>query len=195
MVALLCLVHLSLDADPAAMTERYGEAEAFAEAHHPELAKLLTTLKTSPAAYRSAVNELLRQRDRLERLRDRDHDRYQLALDQWKLASRTKLAAARAAAAAAQLAGDADNPRLKRADAAAKEELERLLTLKFEQERKAVASEIEELEKRVERLRARQSRLTNSFDSVVATEANRLVRSATAVQRRRNREQKTQPSE
>lgn len=71
-------------------------ALAFAETHHPELAGLLGQLKESAAVeYKRAIAELDRSRDRLEKIRERQPDRYAAALKEWQLSSRIKLTLAR----------------------------------------------------------------------------------------------------
>lgn len=68
----------------------------FAETHHPELAGLLAQLKENAAdGYERAIAELDRSRDRLEKIRERQPDRYAAALKEWQLSSRIKLTLAR----------------------------------------------------------------------------------------------------
>jgi len=96
-------------AEPAARTEspqrtrRPAIAEAeqaateFAQSHHPELANLLERLKrANPRAYRAAVIDLSRDRQRLERLKDRAPERYEFELQLWTMDSQIRLLAARA---------------------------------------------------------------------------------------------------
>lgn len=80
--------------------QRFLECEkaalAFAETHHPELAGLLAQLKENAAdGYARAIAELDRSRDRLEKIRERQPDRYAAALEEWQLSSRIKLTLAR----------------------------------------------------------------------------------------------------
>lgn len=71
-------------------------AIAFAREHHPELADLVTELqKSNPAEFKTAVRDLAHAKQRLEKIRDRSPDRYQFALEGWKLDSRLRLVAAR----------------------------------------------------------------------------------------------------
>ena len=74
----------------------------FATQHHPELARLIQQLRDSnPRQFASAVRDLFRSADRLERLRIHDArsngNRYRISLDLWKLDSRIRLMAARSA--------------------------------------------------------------------------------------------------
>lgn len=72
--------------------EHEAQAVAFARSHHSELADLLEQLRQNSAAeYRKALQDLYRTADRLEKLRDRDAERYPLELELWKLESRIRL--------------------------------------------------------------------------------------------------------
>lgn len=68
----------------------------FAQQHHPELAELLSRLKAShPDQYTKALRELGKTRDRLEKAKESDADRYAILLREWQLDSRVRLLAAR----------------------------------------------------------------------------------------------------
>lgn len=83
---------------PSFTPEREAAALTFAGMHHPELATLLEQLKSSnPKGYRSAVQELFAQSERLARLQTRTPERYETELALWKLDSRIRLKAARSA--------------------------------------------------------------------------------------------------
>jgi hypothetical protein len=83
---------------PSFTPEREAAALTFAGMHHPELASLLEQLKSSnPKGYRSAVQELFAQSERLARLQTRTPERYETELALWKLDSRIRLKAARSA--------------------------------------------------------------------------------------------------
>jgi len=88
-------------APPLAAREPVGEeaaaaAIAFAVAHHPELVPLLERLRgEAPAEFAAAVADLDRTRDRLAKLRDRQPERHDAALAEWKLSSRIRLTLAR----------------------------------------------------------------------------------------------------
>lgn len=76
--------------------KREAAAIQFAQQHHPELAQLLNSLKAShPDQYAKALRELDKTRDRLEKARDNDADRYAILLREWQLDSRVRLLAAR----------------------------------------------------------------------------------------------------
>ncbi|MGH7139464.1 MAG: hypothetical protein ACREHD_27275 [Pirellulales bacterium] len=76
--------------------EREQAAMALVREHHPDLVELLQRLKaTKEKDYRQAVRELYRDSQRLENLRQRDQDRYELELRAWQLTSRIRLLTAK----------------------------------------------------------------------------------------------------
>ncbi len=83
------------DAEPIP-AKREAAAIKFAQQHHPELAELLGRLKAShPEQYTKALRELDKTRERLEKAKDNDADRYAILLREWQLDSRVRLLAAR----------------------------------------------------------------------------------------------------
>lgn len=83
------------DAEPIA-PKREAAAIKFAQQHHPELAELLSRLKAShPEQFTKAIRELDKTRERLEKAKDNDADRYAILLREWRLDSRVRLLAAR----------------------------------------------------------------------------------------------------
>ncbi len=71
-------------------------AFAFASTHHPELAEILQTLrKANKQQFQTAISELSRDRERVERLSERDSERAALVLQSWKVDSRIRLEMAR----------------------------------------------------------------------------------------------------
>lgn len=89
-VAIVITVNgLSLSADEAT-------ARAFAQDHHPELAKLLDQLqKSAPQEYAAAIIELDTSRQHIESLKRRQPNDYELGLEEWKVMSRIRLRLAR----------------------------------------------------------------------------------------------------
>lgn len=76
--------------------EREELALRFARKHHQELADLLSGLKSADQThYENAVREVARDADRIEKLGQRDRERYQASLRIWKFDSRIRLEAAR----------------------------------------------------------------------------------------------------
>lgn len=99
-VAMLLAVFVTRFAVAESTPALSGKAEAaameFAKTHHPELASLLEQLKTNaPSEYRSAMIELDKARERLEKSREKTPDRADLELAEWKVNSRIRLLAAR----------------------------------------------------------------------------------------------------
>lgn len=75
---------------------REAAAMAFAQQYHPELAELLTRLRDSNSVqFAKAIRELDQTRERLEKTRERDPERYSIMLHEWQLDSRVRLLAAR----------------------------------------------------------------------------------------------------
>lgn len=78
-------------------TAREQSALQFAEQHHPELARLLEPLRRmNPKEYREAMRDLTRTAERLEKLQERQPERYEFELQLWKLNSRIRLHVAQA---------------------------------------------------------------------------------------------------
>lgn len=94
----LSLLTASAETTPGLSTKAEAAALDFARTNHAELASLLEKLKGSaPSEYRSAMIELDRARDRLERSREKTPERAELELAEWKVNSRIRLLAARLA--------------------------------------------------------------------------------------------------
>ncbi len=83
---------------PSLSAKAEAAALEFARTHHAELASLLEQLKTNaPSEYRSAMIELDKTRERLDRSREKTPERANLELAEWKVNSRIRLLAARMA--------------------------------------------------------------------------------------------------
>ena len=71
---------------------------AFIRQHHSELAELLGHLQTAnPKEYQRAIHDLSLAHQRLDQIRQRDQERYQLELNAWVLHSRIELLVAKLA--------------------------------------------------------------------------------------------------
>jgi hypothetical protein len=71
-------------------------ARRFAAEHHPELARLLGELaKQDRKQYDAAITDIHRAIDRMEKYREKQPERYETTLEDWKLSSRIRLAVAR----------------------------------------------------------------------------------------------------
>jgi hypothetical protein len=79
------------------LTKRQEQAALkFARRHHPELAELLKQLDAEMTSeYDKAIRQIHSVSERLERIRKRSPEDYQLQLEAWKVDSRIKLLAAR----------------------------------------------------------------------------------------------------
>ena len=83
--------------------ERETAAALFARQQHPELADLLVRLKNRhPDQFAKAIRELDKTRERLEKQRDKDRERYAILLHEWQLDSRIRLLSARLTMGATQ---------------------------------------------------------------------------------------------
>lgn len=83
---------------PGISAKAEAAAMEFARTNHPELASLLEQLKTNaPSEYRSAMIELDKTRERLEKSREKTPERADLELAEWKVNSRIRLLSARMA--------------------------------------------------------------------------------------------------
>jgi hypothetical protein len=76
--------------------EREAAVQTFVERNHPELAELLTHLKSNkPQEYERAIRELHRITERLAGIQERDRTQYDLELKLWTAQSRVQLFTAR----------------------------------------------------------------------------------------------------
>ena len=148
-----------------------GEEAAmkFAAAHHPELATLLKQLrKSAPKEFQSAIQDLQRSQQRLEKSREKTPDRYQGELAEWKLNSRIRLLAARLA-----MGGDE----------VLEQELREQLTERIKVRQVLLKEEQGRLTRRLEKIQEQLSELDAPADQVVDRELDSLVRSASKASR------------
>lgn len=97
-VVMLVAATVSAETAPAVNAKTEASVVEFARTHHPELANLLEQLKTNaPSEYRSAILDLEKTRDRLEKSRKNAPERADLELAEWKVNSRIRLMVARMA--------------------------------------------------------------------------------------------------
>jgi hypothetical protein len=153
---------------PSFTPEREAAALTFAGMHHPELASLLEQLKSSnPKGYRSAVQELFAQSERLARLQTRTPERYETELALWKLDSRIRLKAARSAMSDA---------------AGTREELKALLLERndlrlslMRQDRDRQAARLEKLDASIQQMEQNREQATdNELQRLLNTARNRV---------------------
>lgn len=138
-------------------------ARAFAAEHHPELDGLLEQLRReSPDAYDRAVADLDRARTRLEALRESQPERYAAAMEEWRLSSRIRLTLARLSLT--------KDPRLD-------QELETLVRQRLELRMHQQRTEVERLEKRLDRLRQTLANYDENPEDAVRREVAATTRS------------------
>ena len=137
-------------ADPTAA------AVAFAVAHHPELVPLLDRLrKEAPGEFAAAVADLDRTRERLAKLRDKQPERHDAALAEWKLSSRIRLTLARLAT----------NP-----SAESEEELRQLVRQRAEARLVPLRAERDRITARLDKITAQLEAFDRDPDAAVAAE-------------------------
>jgi len=153
---------------PSFTPEREAAALTFASLHHPELATLLDQLKSSnPKGYRSAVQELFAQSERLARLQTRTPERYETELALWKLDSRIRLRAARSAMS------DADEAREELKALLLERNDLRLLLLRQDRERQAVR--LEKLDASIQQMEQnREQAADNELERLLSNARNRV---------------------
>lgn len=130
---------------PAAISsERKTKILAFVDEHHPELTELLTKIENgkNKRQWHKAMIVLNKSVKKLESLKERSPNRYESALQQWKLESRIKVAAA-------QLSfDDTEEGRDKLTSMIGK--LVDFHIERMKNERKQMAKRIEQLDKKIE---------------------------------------------
>jgi hypothetical protein len=142
----------------------HAAAITFARQHHPELAELLGQLRQGdPRAFAEAVADIERALDRLEKLRDRQPERYASALEEWRLSSRIQLVLARLAISKDPLL------EVELADLVRQRQDVRLAQLRAERER---------MERRIEKIGAMLAEHDADANEAVERECRELVRRA-----------------
>lgn len=102
-VATSLTIRVSADAPVSASRESLSNEQKlaaleFAKVNHPQLATLIRKLEKRDAVeYQKALIDLSRTSEKLERVKSRDAERYEVELNLWKLDSRIRLLAARMA--------------------------------------------------------------------------------------------------
>lgn len=183
--------------------EREAAARTFAKQHHPELLELLDVLKAKrPNRYATAIRELYNTCESLNRIRERDPERYELELRLWKATSRIQVLAARLT-----MRDSADLEReLRRAIAEqidARLALQRLtrdrLRARLAQLEKAIAeaerNREAEVERRIKRLRHVLAERSGQAAAARANKANAPSARAAVSQKQRAKQTKSQERE
>lgn len=135
----------------------------FAQAHHPELAVLLAQLKEmDEEKYKTAILELSRTEERLVRLQEKMADRYVSDLELWKIDSRVRLLVARSVSGM---------------EAETREQLKKLLKIRYEIRAQQLRQEQERLQSRLARLHEQLDEHENRRDLLAEQEVDRLLKS------------------
>ena len=142
------------------------QAFAFAQAHHPELAKLLGRLQSAGnrAAFQKAITELSRTARRLKPIKKTNPERYEMMVELWKLESQARLMVARSA-----MESDPDPERDVR--------LRETLRKRSELRRTMLLSDIKRSQARIERIET-QLKSLEDLDAATDRELRRLKRTA-----------------
>ena len=151
---------LSNAANEPLPAERETASALFARQQHPELADLLVRLKKRhPDQFAKAIRELDKTRERLEKQRDKDRERYAILLHEWQLDSRIRLLSARLTMGATQeLEQELRQVLLERHDV----RLE-LLTLEHERSKRRVQKLNDQI---VENVQNRESSVDRELDRI-----------------------------
>lgn len=152
------------EADDPMTPDKAQQALEFARQHHPELADLLIQLrKRDEKGYEAATRELFRTADRLERLQQRQPERYESELAIWKIDSRVRLLVARSVA---------------EMDEATRSEIQSLLMQRNQLRAEQLREERDRLTTRIDRIDDSLQRLEHESATLAEQEADRLLKAA-----------------
>jgi hypothetical protein len=144
--------------------EREAAAMTFVRTHHPELANLLTRLKDRRAGeYQKAIRDLFRASEKLAQSQEMQPLRYELELENWKLASRVQLLVAR-------LTMDRSP--------AMEQELRELIAKQLEVHEKLIRLDRDRAAERMKSFDAELSRLAGDREQVLEEKFQKALRSA-----------------
>ena len=146
--------------------EQQKTVQDFVRQNHPELNVLLAYLEQNrPQEYKRAIRDLYRNIARIETLRERDQERYELELKLWQLQSRSQLVAARLTMLDEQQR---------------QEELRQLLRQQAEIRAELLRRERDRLKERLSKLEQQISQLEDKPDELVEKELQALLRATRA---------------
>jgi hypothetical protein len=159
------------DQPPAeAAVARERAALAFAAEHHPELVPLLERLRDGAAdEFTAAIADLERTRERIEKLRERQPERHEAELADWKSSSRIRLALARLSTSPS---------------AEAERELRQLLRERHERRLATLRAERERISARLEKIDAQLAAHDADPETAIDKEFTALRAKADAAGRR-----------
>ncbi|MBS0210520.1 MAG: hypothetical protein JSS27_16370 [Planctomycetes bacterium] len=152
----------------AGFTEgREAAALAFVRMNHPELIDLLEPLKaTNPHEYQKAIRDLFMTSEKLGEMQQRNPQRYELELQDWKLGSRVQVLAVRLAL---------------RENAPVESELRQLLVEQQETRRQLLLLERDRLSSRLADIDSQITHLNQDPGKQVDTRLAEMVNAARAV--------------
>lgn len=136
----------------------------FVAEHHPDLERMLGLLENRrPAQYRKAMRTLSTQFDRLQNVKRRDPEKYEIALEYWKIHSRIEVLTARIS-----LSGP------EKFEAKLKELIRQRQEIKV----KLQSYEVAKLEQRLKRLRENLDKTQGSIDAEVDKQFKQILNGA-----------------
>lgn len=163
------VVHADDAAKPRAAA-REQAARRFAAEHHPELARLLGELaRQDRKQYDAAITDIHRAIDRMDKYREKQPERYEATLEDWKLSSRIRLAVARMSLT--------KDPELAA-------ELRDLVEARQHVRLKPLRAEAERIETRLEKIRSTLAEHDADPEAAVAKELAALLRTARSTEAR-----------
>jgi hypothetical protein len=149
---------------PRLTPEREAAAISFVQRNHPELAELLSYLKSSqPDEYERAIRDIFRATERLALIQERDSLQYDLEVAAWTAQSRVQLLAAK-------LKMGASDELTRQLREALKTQNETRLAL-LKHERQKAADRVERLEKEI-------ARFENDREQVINKQLSLLTKAA-----------------
>lgn len=154
-------------AQDSQLTKRQEQAALkFARRHHPELAELLKQLDAEMTSeYDKAIRQIHAVSERLERIRKRSPEDYQLQLEAWKVDSRIKLLAARMTISS---------------DKQLQVQMEKLLNEKFTLKERQLKRDRERIQARLERIDRQLETLEQDRDELLQKELARYQKLQTS---------------
>jgi len=161
-----------VDDEPAKpqAASREKVARRFAAEHHPELARLLGELaKQDRKQYDAAITDIHRAIDRMEKYREKQPERYETTLEDWKLSSRIRLAVARMSLT--------KDPELEA-------QLRELVAARQQLRLKPLRTEAERIESRLEKIRTTIAEHDANPEAAVEKELTVLLRSVRSAEDR-----------
>lgn len=150
--------------------EREAAVTAFVDRNHPELAALLTHLKSKqPKEYERAVRDLYRVTEKLAMVSERDSRQYDLELNVWKAQSRAQLLIARLKMTEPE-SGDREEITSQLREVLSEQMQARLEVIKLDRER--VTGRLEKLNDEIGRLERDRESVIDSHLKSLTNQAN-----------------------